>query len=130
MQFQNISLSAGGKKKFTVNNSLVYYSLAIRMDYNIDADLQIYSGFEEGINKFTYGIDLGGGFEFPFSEFVSGLIDFRVSPDLSKQIFIPPSEWNNPYTGTQEVFREQSIKNLVFEVSLGLRFLHKITYID
>jgi hypothetical protein len=130
LRFNNASLSAGAKKKFALGNSLAYYSLAIRGEYNISADLEIYNGFEAGINKVLYGITLGGGFEFPFTELMGGLIDIRFSPDLSRQIFIPPFEWDNPFTGNQEVFREQSIKNLAFEISLGLRFLHKIVYLE
>lgn len=130
LRFNNASLSAGARKKFALGSSLAYYSLAIRGEYNISADLEIYNGFEAGINKVLYGITLGGGFEFPFSELMGGLIDIRFSPDLSRQIFIPPFEWDNPFTGNQEVFREQSIKNLAFEISLGLRFLHKIIYVE
>ncbi|MBK8505582.1 MAG: hypothetical protein IPL46_27315 [Saprospiraceae bacterium] len=130
LRFNNASLSAGARKKFALGNSLAYYSLAVRGEYNISADLEIYDGFEAGINKVLYGITLGGGFEFPFSELMGGLIDIRFSPDLSRQIFIPPFEWDNPFTGNQEVFREQSIKNLAFEISLGLRFLHKIVYVE
>ncbi len=130
LKFNNASLSLGGKKKFFVGANLAYYSIAVRAEYNLSTDLEIYEGFEGGINKFVYGLTLGGGFEFPFTEFVGGLIDFRFSPDISRQIFLPPFEFQNPYTGTLDVFGQQSVKNLAFEVSLGLRFLHKITYID
>ena len=130
LQFRNISFQLGGRQKIPVGNNRLFYSLAIRGDYNVSSDLEIYAGFKEGINKLTYGISVGGGMEFEWSELVSGILDIRVSPDLSKQIFIPPFEWQNPYTGTQEVFREQSVKNIVFEVSLGIRFLHKIIYVD
>jgi hypothetical protein len=130
LRFNNVSLSAGARKKFPVGTNQAYYSLAVRGEYNLSADLEIYEGFEAGINKVLYGITLGGGFEFPFSELLGGLVDIRFSPDLSRQIFIPPFEWDNPFTGNQEVFREQSIKNIAFEISLGLRFLHKIVYVD
>ncbi|NND31234.1 MAG: hypothetical protein HKN76_01495 [Saprospiraceae bacterium] len=128
LKFNNASLSAGARKKFPVGNSLAYYSLAVRGEYNISSELEIYEGFEAGINKVLYGITLGGGFEFPFSELIGGILDFRFSPDLSRQIFVPPFEWDNPFTGNQEIFREQSVKNIAFEISLGLRFLHKIIY--
>ena len=128
LKFNNASLSAGARKKFNVGSSMAYYSLAVRGEYNISSELEIYEGFEAGINKVLYGITLGGGFEFPFSELIGGILDIRFSPDLSRQIFIPPFEWDNPFTGNQEVFREQSVKNIAFEISLGLRFLHKIIY--
>jgi len=130
LRFNNISLSAGARMRFLVGNTAAYYSLAIRGEYNLSSELEIYEGFEAGINKILYGITLGGGFEFPFSELFGGIIDIRFSPDLSKQIFIPPFEWDNPFTGRQEIFREQSIKNVAFEISLGLRFLRKVIYVD
>jgi hypothetical protein len=130
LRFNNLSLSAGARKKFSVGSSLAYYSLAIRGEYNLSADLEIYEGFRPGINKVLYGITLGGGFEFPFSELVGGILDLRFSPDLSRQIFIPPYEFDNPFTGRVDRFTEQSIKNIAFEISLGFRFLHKIIYAD
>ncbi len=130
LRFNNISLSAGAKNKFPVGNKFGYYSLAVRGEYNLSADLEIYEGFEAGINKVLYGLTLGGGFEFPFSEYIGGIVDLRFSPDLSRQIFVPPGEWENPFTGNQETFREQSIKNIAFEISVGLRFLHKIVYLE
>ncbi len=130
MKFNNASLAFGAKNRFDVGNNIGYYSLALRGEYNVSHDLQLYQGFEDGIQRFVYGITIGGGFEFPFSEFVGGIIDIRFSPDISRQIFLPPAEFENPFTGTVDVFREQSIKNIALEVSLGLRFLRKIIYID
>lgn len=130
MKFQNVSLSLGGKQRFLTGSLTAYYSMALRAEYNLKHELQIYEGLENGVNKFVYGITLGGGFEFPFGEFVSGILDFRLSPDISRQIFVPPFEWINPWTGNEEFFREQSVRNIALEVSLGFRFLHKITYIE
>ncbi len=130
LKFNNLSLSAGARKKFELGNNFAYYSLAVRGEYNLSSQLEIYEGFEAGINKVLYGITLGGGFEFPIDELVGGLLDIRFSPDISRQIFIPPFEWDNPYTGRSETFREQSIKNIALEISLGLRFLRKVVYVD
>lgn len=130
MRFNNVSLSLGGKNRFNVGRTLGFYSIAIRGEYNISHDLQLYQGFTDGVQKFVYGLTLGGGFEFPFSEYVGGMLDIRFSPDISRQIFIPASRYNNPFTGTQEIFNEQSIKNVAFEVSLGIRFLRKVIYVD
>jgi hypothetical protein len=130
LKFNNASLSLGARNRFFVGTTQAFYSVAIRGEYNISADLELYQGYSEGIQKFVYGLSLGGGFEFPFGEFVGGIIDIRFSPDISRQIFLPASRFNNPFTGTQEVFREQSVKNVALEVSLGLRFLRKIIYID
>ena len=131
MQFRNASLSLGGRQRFLSNNNLnAYYSMALRVEYNISHQLEIYEGLAAGINKFVYGVSLGGGFEFPFGELVSGIIDLRLSPDISRQIFVPPFEWNNPWTGRQEVFREQSIRNIALEISIGFRFLNKVILVD
>ncbi len=130
LRFENASLSLGARNRFAVGNALGSYSFALRAEYNISADLQLYQGYTDGIQKFVYGLSLGGGMEFPFGELVSGLLDIRISPDISRQIFVPASRFNNPFTGTQEIFGEQSIKNLTFEISLGLRFLRKVIYVD
>ncbi len=130
MRFNNASLVLGGKKKFLAGNQRAYYSLGLRGEYNIKADLEIYQGLAEGINRFVYGLNLGGGFEFPFSDLIEGLIDIRFSPDISRQIFTQAFRYNNPFTGREEIFREQSIKNVALELSFGIRFLRRVVYID
>ncbi len=130
MKFHNVSLSLGGKQRFLTGALNAYYSMALRTEYNLKHELDFYQGLSAGVNKFVYGITLGGGFEFPFGEFVSGILDFRVSPDISRQIFVPPFQWINPITGSEQIFREQSVRNIALEVSVGFRFLHKIIYVD
>ncbi|NND06268.1 MAG: hypothetical protein HKN87_07800 [Saprospiraceae bacterium] len=130
LKFNNASLLLGARNRFLVGNTTAFYSIALRGEYNVSHDLQLYRGYEDGIQKFVYGLSFGGGFDFPFSELVGGVIDFRVSPDISRQIFIPASQYNNPFTGTEETFREQSVKNIALEVSLGIRFLRKVIYVD
>lgn len=130
LKFNNVSLLLGARNRFPVGNTTGFYSIALRGEYNVSHDLQLYRGYEDGIQKFVYGLSLGGGFDFPFSELVGGVLDFRVSPDISRQIFIPASRFNNPFTGTQETFREQSVKNIALEISLGIRFLRKVIYVD
>jgi len=131
MKFTNVSLSLGGRQRFLTRRALsAYYSMALRAEYNLKHELDIYEGLSAGVNKFVYGVTLGGGFEFPLGEFVSGLLDFRVSPDISRQIFVPPFEWLNPITGQEQIFREQNVRNIALEVSVGFRFLHKIVYVE
>lgn len=131
LKFHNVSLSLGGRQRFLSRGALnAYYSMALRAEYNLKHELDFYEGLSAGVNKFVYGVSLGGGFEFPLGEFVSGLLDFRVSPDVSRQIFVPPFEWLNPITGQEQIFREQSVRNIALEVSVGFRFLHKIVYVD
>ncbi|MBX2815847.1 MAG: hypothetical protein KTR24_07610 [Saprospiraceae bacterium] len=131
MRFQNASLSLGGRQRFLTRTNLnAYYSLALRVEYTIAHELEIYEGLSAGVNNFVYGVTLGGGFEFPFGELVSGVLDIRLSPDISRQIFVPPFEWNNPWTGRVETFREQNIRNIALEVSVGFRFLNKVILVD
>ncbi len=128
--FKNASLAVGARNRFVLGNSLGFYSFALRGEYNISNDLQLYQGYTDGIQKFVYGLSIGGGMEIPFGEYVDGILDIRFSPDISRQIFIPASRYNNPFTGTQEIFGEQNIKNITLEVSVGFRFLRKVIYVD
>lgn len=143
--FHNISLSVGAKQRFDLlgKSSNTYYLLGLRVDYNLDTNLDEYEAINElypiyplnndrVIKDFTYGVIVGGGIEFPFSEFIGGLIEFSVNPDFSLQYEQPAGEVfvnNQLYTGNLRI-PERKIRNLTFEVTLGFRFLHKIEYID
>ena len=90
--------------------------------------LQVYEGLE---NKFLFGVLFGGGYELPFGKYVSGMLEFSVSPDFSKQIYLPPQATGfTDQSGNEIILREQNVSNVSFEISLGLRFLREITYYD
>ncbi|HMO37874.1 MAG TPA: hypothetical protein PKC76_06600 [Saprospiraceae bacterium] len=145
-EFRNASLTLGGKKKYDLGvASKMYYLLGVRGDYTVSTKLRpdfvseenpyaILFPFDGFVNKFNYGITLGGGLEFPFSEYIAGVIEFTVNPDFSRQYNQPeiPNVINpNPNFGSSRItIRERQIVNTTFEVTLGLRFLHKIVYID
>ena len=135
MQFKNASLLAGIKQKFQLNRFLGYYLLGIRGEYTISTEMEgflsIYQD-EELHNDFLVGLTAGGGIELPLGRFVSGLLELSVSPDISKQIFIPQQDtgYTDPISGQPIILRQQDVSNVAIEISLGLRFLHEITYID
>ena len=133
LMFNNIGLNLGGKKKFNLGSEdkKWYYLLGVRGEYNLSRELAYYNAFEEYTNRFTYGVSVGAGLELPFSELIGSIIELRISPDLSKQVYIPPlPTFRDPYTGQERTSREQNISNITLELSVGIRFMHIIEYID
>ena len=131
------------KKKHTLGNgdSKAYYLLGLRGDYTINTNLDEYDDpnfpflttfpTDQWVRKLNYGVTLGGGFEFPFGELVSGILEFTFNPDLSRQYNQPGIEnVYDPYTGTNRNISERKIYNITFEVTLGLRFLRLVEYVD
>ncbi len=145
-EFRNVSLTLGGKKKYDLGTSAkAYYLLGVRADYTLGTKLRpdfieegdpyaIIYPFDQFVNKFNYGATIGGGLEFPFSEYIAGVLEFTVNPDFSYQYNqpeIPNVRDPNPNNiGNTITIRERQITNLTFEVTLGIRFLHKIIYLD
>jgi len=140
--FRNISLAVGAKKKFDLGNKFAYYMMGIRGEYTIDTNLEEYESyiqrgyflypFEGSVRKINYGPIVGGGFEFPFTELIGGIVEFTVNPDLSQQYFSPPfpNPVTNPVTGNPITIGERKIMNTSFEITVGFRFLRKVVYID
>jgi hypothetical protein len=145
-EFRNISVTLGGKQRYDLGSfAQLYYMLGIRGDYTLSTRLspdfvddndpyRLIYPIEPFVNKFNYGVTLGGGFEFPFSEYIGGILEFTVNPDFSRQYNQPRIENvrnPNPFGGSNTItIPERQIFNLTFEVTLGLRFLHKIIYVD
>ena len=142
-KYQNVGLVLGFKNNFKESESFsLYYLFGIRGDYTVGTNLKEYEAQNELfgpiypidnlVRKFNYGATLGGGLEFPFTEFVSGIVEVTISPDFSDQ-YRQPSFVGTTYQNGSPVTRnysERKIRNLVFEVSFGFRFLHKIEYVD
>jgi len=140
--FRNISLTFGAKRKypFGTSSSKVYYLFGLRGDYtlstNLDEYVEInqYSGFfpfEGFVKKWNYGVTVGGGFEFPFGDLAGAILEFTVNPDFSLQ-YKQPAIQNiiDPYTGNNRTLGERTIRNLSFEVTLGIRLMRIVEYID
>ncbi len=134
--FGNLALQAGVKQKFNAGQggSSVFYLLGLRGEYNLTNNLpessdQIFyhSGtlFKEFVNDFVFGVSLGGGIEFPFSDYIGGMIEISVNPDFSRQ-FNQQGDLNliNPFFPQNTVFiPARSIRNLTLELTFAIRFL-------
>ncbi|MEM1215464.1 MAG: hypothetical protein AAGJ82_07260 [Bacteroidota bacterium] len=151
--FQNISLVLGGKQVIKrIETADVYYLFGIRGDYTVDTNLDEYDRFIQanpnfagiypldvyyspttlvGVRRINYGITLGGGLNFPLSEYIEGVVEFTVNPDFSLQ-YEQPEIPNvlDPFTNQTRSIPERRIRNLTFEVTVGCRFLRKVEYID
>ncbi len=146
IRFNNLALAIGAKKRLNEMGSLTpYYMFGMRGEYTVKTNLADFEernrcypiypyNKKEFIKKFNYGVIFGGGFEFPFSDLIGGIIEFSVSPDLSRQYEQPAISGiinNCNSVNTQPInIPQRKITNVSFEISVGLRFLHKVEYID
>lgn len=139
-EFNNLSLGLGAKSKFAKSeNSRGYYSFAARVEYTLNTNLSQYeeaAGFnlsfptDTYVRNFTYGITVGAGYEFMFSELTGGFVEINLMPDFSNQYLQPaigniPSPWQPGSTITIE---ERKIKNISIEFTVGFRFIRKVEY--
>jgi len=144
-QFNNLSLLLGGKQKTEMGNgdNKWYYLFGLRGEYTVNTNLDEYSNpdniylslnypNEVFLKRFNYGVTVGGGLEFMFSEYIGGLLEFTVSPDFSQQYYRPPVKGvQDPYRpGQYRDYGEEKIINTSMELSLGIRFLRKIEYVE
>lgn len=144
--FKNASLTLGAKQKFEMGaTGKWFYLMGVRGDYNLGTNLAQFRRFieqnpafaifpidePEFIRDITYGITMGGGLEFPFSEFIGMVFEFTINPDFSYQ-YVQPAIPNvqDPFTGTNRTIPQRQIRNLTLELTLGIRFLRKVEYID
>lgn len=140
-EFNNISLMFGGKQKYDLNtNRKFYYLLGLRGEYTVNDNLSDYADFCPGfyplegfVRDWNFGLTVGGGIEFMFSELFGGFLEFTVLPDLTAQ-YRQPELGNivscfNPQ-GNPTSIGERTIRNLSFEISLGIRLLRIVEYID
>jgi len=142
-EYRNISLLLGAKQKFELTERLKYYYMfGLRGEYTVSTNLDQYedlginfpgtlaifplNGF---VNEWNYGVTIGGGFEFPFTDLIGGILEFSISPDFSNQYFQPELvNIYDPFTGNNRSISERRVRNVVFEVSLGFRFLRLVEY--
>jgi len=143
-EFKNISLMVGAKKLISTVflGAKPYYFLGVRGEYNLTDNLREMQNFfinltnnntnpdftfnsfisrePAFIQKWLYGISIGGGLQFEGGEFFNTALEFTVSPDLNFQYDQGPSTFNNG--------NALQIRNVTFEVSLVLRFLREVVY--
>lgn len=137
--FKNIALELGARRILDQEmlGARPYYSVGIRGEYNVTNNLEeITQGFQEIIfnnpnlnngsftiedpvflNKFVYGISIGGGLQFYGSEFFNTAVELRVSPDIGFQ-----------YDRVVSANSSTQIRNVSVEISLVLRFLREVIY--
>lgn len=136
--FKNIGLILGAKRRGIKGNPKLFYTVGLRGEYtigtNLDADRNIVFAStypqKEFVRKIQGGLTLTGGYEFPFSELVGGMIEFSVHPDLTRQYFRPEFLGYDPFNRVNVNVPAQAIRNISFEISLGFRFLRKVEYVD
>ena len=134
-EFNNVALQLGAKKAFGAADA--YYGFGIRLEYTVGTNLDDYSRFggyfpvNDFVNEFNYGATLLIGKRFAFSELAGAFIEASISPDISKQ-YEQPRIPNviSPFTGNTVTLREQTIRNITFELTVGFRFLRKVVYLD
>lgn len=129
-EFHNISLMLGAKQKFEIfNDSRLYYLVGLRGDYNLktEFDRSFYEGISDQINKFTFGLTVGGGLEVPLSYYTGIFFQLSVSPDFTNQIYIPPQR---SFWDPNRMAPEQKVLNVAIELSVGMRFLHEVVYVN
>jgi len=142
--FHNISLGLGAKKKQDINEYLrSFYSFGLRGEYTISTNLSKYAFLNQRmtnlyypddlfVKKWTYGATVGGGIEYMFSELIEGLFEITVNPDLSNQYDQPQlgsiiDPW---HPGNTVTVPRRRIKNTTVEITVGIRFMRKVEYVD
>ncbi len=132
--FHNAALILGGKSLINTSGKInPYYAFGARLEYTFKNDLgTLYPAWEQYMNAFNYGVTLAGGLEYPFGKDKPGalFIEFSAHPDFSKQIFVPPGSYYNRWLDQNVATQEQKVINLSFEITLGIKFVQKIEYID
>jgi hypothetical protein len=123
--FQNISLGLLGKGAFKIEEkSLAYYAIGITLDYTVKYQL-VGMGTEAGVNRFTYGVWFGGGYEWDLGKSpLSFFIEANINPDIGRQVFIPAglrTQYTDQQTGQPIYTTQQKVNNLIFELSVGLK---------
>lgn len=136
--FNNAVLAFGAKNRFnTYNINKPYYMIGLRLEYTLSTNLDqylIYGGYfplDPFVNKFNYGAMAGIGYEMQFSEFVGAFVEASIAPDISLQYEQPAlSNVLDPISNRARSLPQQTIRNITFEVSIGLRLLRKVEFID
>ena len=145
-KFNNFSLVLGAKQRFgasTSGKTRYFYFGGLRCDYtystNIDhlvtENATCYPAsypLMGGVQRWIGGVSAGGGFEFTISELVGGQIQLSVNPDVTpqyRQIAIN-NIIDNCFNGPNFNIPERRIRNTTVEVSIGLRLLKKVVYVE
>lgn len=132
MRFHNLALEAGMKKFFLKGQTKAYYGLGVRVEYTMDSEFEfLFLQYKDFVQKFNYGFSVRVGTEFKLGKLVMGGVEAQVAPDISRQIWVPSGiRVIDPRTNMVSNGTEQNVRNLCLELSVYLRFLQIIEYID
>jgi hypothetical protein len=132
--FNNLGMLLAAKSVYDVGGKIgLYYLAGLRAEYTLNYDLGMFrgSGFENGVRRFNYGFTVGGGAQMQLGKKFQTFLEFTINPDLSRQVFLAPGLYYNIYTGQNQGFAEQSVRNLSIEITLGFKFIkYKEVYED
>jgi hypothetical protein len=128
-KFSNIVFQPAFKQIYDVGSGWGgYYMLGARVEYTVKDTLPFqYNSViaaNTGLNRFNYGIMLGGGFERRLG--ASPLmvqVEFQAQPDFSQQIQSPPFPYYDPYQRQYLTYPAQKASNITFELTLGFKFV-------
>jgi len=143
-RYNNLSLLLGAKQKFpagSAGRNRYFYFGGIRSDYTLSSNIDELAGRTPisaayypqigAMNRWIFGVTLGGGIQFEFGELVGGQISLSVNPDLTTQINQPPITIPDPFfPGQTTSIPAKRIRNTTVELSFGLRLLRKVEYVD
>jgi len=142
-EFNNVSLAIGAKQRFLTQTGAYYWLFGVRGEFTVSNNLEDYHPendplqlfnlihpFPEAVRKINYGIVVGGGLDFMFSELVGGMLELTVSPDFSNQYQSIAFEYFDINQGNTRRISERNIKNVSIELSLGIRLLRIVEYVD
>lgn len=136
-KFNNLSATLGAKKILKEIGWLrPFYTVGIRAEYTLSTNLVDYEQFnspfypnDEFVNKLNYGLSIGGGIQYDFSDLIGGALEITINPDVSKQYLQPGGiSVINPYTNTSYTLQQREIRNLSIDISLSIRFMRKVEY--
>ncbi len=145
-RYNIISSLFAAKQKYQLgqneNNRYFYYG-GLRVDYvlsnNVDdlaarnPFLAIYYPQVGALNRWTFGVSVGGGMEFMFRELIGGQLTFTLAPDLTNLYNQPPitnvrDPWGGP--GQNITISQRRIRNTTLELSLAVRLIKKVEIVD
>lgn len=120
--FHNVSFMFGGKSRYFEGPRFTsYYLIGGRLDINVAHKNEFYGDFQDFVQWFTYGINVGTGIEIPIGN-SDLVVELQLAPDLAPQIHVPAGMYYNPYTYQTTPMPEQRIHNFAGELMLGWRF--------
>lgn len=139
-RYNNVSLGAGVKKRIDITAiPVLYYSAGIRLEYTANTNLaETGSGlvtggflFEPFVRDFNYGMTVGGGMELPTWDQAIPFIEINFMPDISVQYDQFESiTTTDPVTNTPITFGPKRIRNITFEITVGVKLLREVIYVN